>query len=357
MGFLENELISRDLPPLRSGEEMKEILLREEYGFLPDIDYSVEADEPVIIESRLNCGKTQLSKVNLTVNTSNGSHTFLLHRLLLDDGEKHPLIVFMDFHREAPSMYYPVEIVSEANVNVLSFCYKDVTSDDGDFTTGLSKLLLPQGQDRDDTAGKIMIWSFAARRVLDYAQTLSGIDFSRVGVLGHSRLGKTALVTGMLDSRFTHVFSNNAGCAGDSLAHGSLGVTGKTGIRGANGETISDITRRFPFWFCKNYKKYAEKNYSDEFDQHFLLATVAPRKVHISSSELDDWADPLSQKLCCLASSKEWEKYDQPGFIYNDVSPYAGDTATGGSVSYHCREGLHFLSYKDWLKYIEALNN
>jgi len=277
--------------------------------------------------------------------------------LLTSGDENLPLIIYMDFHREAPSMYYPVELVSEHKVNVLSFFYSDVTSDDADFTDGLAKLLLPEGQISDDTAGKIMIWSFAARRVLDYAQTLPGIDFSRVGVLGHSRLGKTALVTGMLDERFTHVFSNNAGCAGDSISHGSLGVTGKTGIQGKPGERISDITRNFPYWFCKNYKKHAEKNYSDEFDQHFLLATIAPRNVHIASSELDDWADPLSQKLCCLAASPAWERLGKKGFVYTDVSPTAGDESKGGEISHHCREGLHFLSYKDWLKYIEALKS
>ncbi|MBQ7637968.1 MAG: hypothetical protein IJS90_03605 [Clostridia bacterium] len=356
MGFLENELKGRALPPLKNKEEMKKILLREEYGFLPETDFSISVTEPQVIERRLSLGEMSLSKVDLTINTQNGSHTFPVHRLLNHDGKKHPLIVFMDFSREAPSLYFNVELISETGVNVLSFCYNDVSSDNGDFENGLAKILLPEGQKDGCTAGKIMIWSFAASRVLDYGETLENVDFERVGVLGHSRLGKTALVTGMLDERFTHVFSNNAGCAGDAIAHGSLGVTGKTGIQGKPGERISDITRNFPFWFCKNYAKYAEKNYSDEFDQHFLLATIAPRKVHVSSSELDDWADPLSQKLCCLAASKAWEEYGKPGLIYNDVAPSAGDDALGGFVNYHCLAGYHYLSYKDWMKFIDTIN-
>ena len=57
-----------------------------------------------------------------------------------------------------------------------------------------------------------------------YALTLDGTDCKNVAILGHSRLGKTALFTGMMDERFTHVFSNNAGCAGDAIARGGTGL-------------------------------------------------------------------------------------------------------------------------------------
>ena len=36
-------------------------------------------------------------------------------------------------------------------------------------------------------------------RVMDYALTLPGTDADNVAILGHSRLGKTALVTAMMD--------------------------------------------------------------------------------------------------------------------------------------------------------------
>ena len=355
--MLDEMLAQRNLPPFKSREEMKEILLREEYGYMPDVPFTAETGEVKEIEGRFDCGNVVLSKVDMTITTEFGSHTFTIRRLLHRDGKKHPFIVFMNFAPLVPSMYYPAEIISEHNVDVLSFCYTDVATDDDDFTNGLAKILMPEGRNSDTACGKIMLWAFTAMRVLDYAETIDTLDMNNCGVLGHSRLGKTALVAGMLDTRFKFVISNNAGCAGDSLAKGGLGQTGTKGKWGKNGETIDAICERFPFWFCNNYKKYRKDNYSDDFDQHYLLATIAPRYVYVASSDMDDWADPVSQQLCCLAAGKLWEEeYGLTGFVHNDRIAEVGESFPEGHVGYYLRKGCHFLSYHNWLEYIRFIN-
>lgn len=349
-------LEERSLPALKSREEMTEILLREEYGFLPDTPYEVTFGEPADIESRLSGGDAAVTKVDMTVSSAFGSHTFPVWRLLHKDGKKHPLIVFMDFKKNVPSFYYPTEYVADRGYDVLSFCYTDATSDDGDFTNGVAGVLLPEGKRDSDTCGKIMFWAFCARRLLDYAETIPDIDMNNCAVLGHSRLGKTALVAGMLDERFRFVLSNNAGASGDSLARGGLGATGGIGKNGRTGESIAAIYRSFPFWFCENFKKYTEQNYSDDFDQHFLLACSAPRFVHVASSDLDDWADPVSEQLCCLAAGKAWEAMGLPGLVHDDRIIEAGEHLYGGHVGYHRRSGPHFLSYHDWAEYMDFMD-
>ena len=355
---------NRNLPPFKSREEMVEILLKEEYGILPNVEYEVKVSDP--IPNRKNPSpivKSSQSKVEFTISSKYGSHSFFVERTLQTDGEKHPLFIFVNFHEEVPNIYYPLEEVTERGFNVLSFYYKAVTSDDGDFTNGISKVLLPNGQENGDTAGKIMLWAFTAMRVLDYAETLAEVDLENVGVLGHSRLGKTALVTAMLDKRFKYAFSNNSGCSGASLSRGNSGLLVYGSQRNCTeprivgyGETIADVFYKFPYWFCKNYYKSTKNNYPDDFDQHYLLSSIAPRFAYVGSGSKDLWADPKSEFLNCVASSEIYEKLGLKGLISEDKFPEINERFIDGRIGYHLREGVHYLSRHDWNNYMDFID-
>ena len=349
-----------NLPELKSREEMKKILLDNEYGHVPDIPYEMTVSEPKKLEGRFCCGQCQLSEVEMTITTELGSHTFPVKRLLHTDGKDHPFFVFINFRSNAPDYYYPVEEIADRGFSVLSFNYKDVTEDDdahrdSKFDDRLAKVLLKNGREKDDTCGKIAIWAWAASRVLDYAQTLPGLDLEQAAVLGHSRLGKTALVAGMMDERFRYVFSNCSGCSGASLARLSLGVLGKVGKYGETGETIAKIMG-VGYWFCKKYQTFAETNIPEAFDQHFLLATIAPRYVYVASGAMDDWASPDGEFMACVAASKAWEEKGMTGFVHNGNMPDEDVTFPAGHIGYHRRPGKHFLSRTDWNRYMDFIN-
>jgi len=345
-----------DLPELRSREEMKKILLDYEYGYMPEVPYEVTVSEPQSIERRYCCGNAEVSRVEMTVSTRYGSHTFPVHRLLHTDGSVHPFFVFMNFRSGVPDFYYPVEEIIDRGYNVLSFNYKDVTSDDGDFSNGIAGIFMPNGQDSDDTCGKIGLWVWTASRVLDYAQTLPSLDMNQAAIAGHSRLGKTALVVGMMDTRFRYVFSNDSGCSGAALARGSMGVLGQVGKYGVTGETIRDVIKNFEFWFCKRYRNFVETNIPEGFDQHFLLAAVAPRYVYVASADMDEWASPNSEFLACAAASKAYEDMGLTGFICDDVLPGEDAVYHKGRVGYHRRAGMHFFSRRDWNRYMDFID-
>lgn len=352
MGQIEKLVSERNLPALLNRERMIDILLREQYGFLPDIPYQWSVSDEVTVEKRMN-----ISRVLFSIRTEYGSHTFPVHRMIHQDGEKHDLIVFMNFRTQVPDFYYPVELVWERGFDVLLFCYEDVTKDNADFSDGLADVLTRGKQETPDAAGKIMLWAFAACRVLDYAETI-GLNTENAAVLGHSRLGKTALVAGMLDERFRFVLSNDSGCGGAMLSRGSLGALKQKGKFGGPGEAISDTMVLYPFtyWYCPNRYRYADQNYADKFDQHFLLAAIAPRYICIGTADEDDWADNGSQYLCCEVASEMWTESRLSGFIRPDRFPDAGEAFTEGHIGFYTRPGGHYLSYHDWIRYMDFID-
>lgn len=326
-----------------SKEEILQLLLQEEYGFLPPAPQSVTVEE-VKRDVRFCAGKAELITLKMTCVTESGTYSFpVCYTCPTNRAKPLPCFIQINFRDLVPDAYLPSEEIVDNGFAVLSFCYKDVTSDDGDFTNGLAGVFYPNGERTDTQCGKIGLWAWAAMRVLDYAQTLPELDKNRISVAGHSRLGKTALLTGALDERFFCAFSNDSGCSGASLS------------REKEGETVAKIWNRFPYWFCKNYEKYADNEDSLPFDQHFLLAANLPHLVYVASAAKDAWADPKNEYLSCVAASDYCKAKGFSGFIHPDRLPQIGDAFHDGHIGYHLRDGLHYFSREDWQNYMKFL--
>ena len=329
------------LPSLKGKEkdEIVDLLLHEEYGYFPNIDISVD----VTLESkneRFCAGKAVLENLVFHCKSALGEHTFPAAFIYPKTQKPSPAFVYFSFRYE----HQPTEEIIDNGYAILSILYKDVSSDDGDFTNGIAGLLYKDGERGDTDCGKLGIWAWAASRLLDYALTRDVLDHSRISVIGHSRLGKTALLAGMLDERFLCAFSNDSGCSGAALA------------RETGGETVEAISRVFPFWFCKNYYKYANNEETMPFDQHFLLAANYPHLVYVASALEDEWAYPQNEYLSCVAASEFYTARGRKGFISDDELPELRKRYNDGDIGYHLRPGRHYLSREDWQRYFEFLS-
>ena len=187
--------------------------------------------------------------------------------------------------------------------------------------------------------GAIGAWAWGLSRLLDALEREKGVDAARAAVLGHSRLGKTALWAGANDPRFRLVISNNSGCMGAAPSRRDFG------------ERLGHLAYIQSFWFSEKMANYAWREELLPVDQHQLLALVAPRALSVASSGDDGGADPYGEFLSARAASKAWELYGLKG-LSCDRQPPLNESA-GDMVRYHVKPGPHSITAADWAHYYD----
>lgn len=344
MKSIQEELACRRLPDLMSlkGQkivteqdwadkcsEMRRILSQELYGFPPFRECRTEGR--MVKESADSYGgKARSQTILLQLGTSRGVCSFPFE-LTLPKAVKCPP-VFLSITG------YPVNYLTEELIDngyaVASVFYQDIMPDRPEAELeGIGRIIekIPY-----IGWGKIAMWAYGVNRITDYLMTREFIDTGRIAVAGHSRLGKTALLCGAMDSRYSLIISAGSGAGGAAL------------FRGKRGEQIEDLSRH---WFCGNISKYDCHPEQLPFDQHFLLALAAPRRLYISGASRDDWADPFSEFLSCAAASPAYEFLGLKGLVHHGF-PDCGQLLHDGHIAYHVREGTHAMTREDWHAYM-----
>ena len=355
MNTIKEELKNRNLPQLLTfnngkkvknikdweirRQEIKQILINEEYG-CPFKKHLKIKSTNLTTDTNYFGGTTIFRREEISLYINKNVFSFPIQIAIPKKNAPVPAFIYLDFYREFPNRNLPVEEICDNGFAVISFCYKDITSDDDDFTNGICKYLSDS-----INFGKISVWAMVATHVMDYVLTLNEVDSSNIAIVGHSRLGKTALLTGALDERFKYVISNNSGQSGIALS------------RGKNGEKIKDICENFPYWFSNNYQKYINRENFQPFDQHFLASLIAPRYLYVSSASMDDWADPKSEFLCLQAINEVYELLGKSGINYNCEYPLINKKIYEGNIGYHLRKGTHNLGRYDWNQFIKFIKS
>ena len=267
--------------------------------------------------------------------------------LFIPNAAQEPVPVFLlichrdpeniDPSREHISDFWPAEALIERGYAAAAFHVSDLDPDHPDgFENGVHGIFDSHPEKRPPNVwGALTAWAWGASRAMDYLETDAALDEERVAVVGHSRGGKAALWTGARDKRFALAVSNNSGANGAALA------------RLSNGRKIAFATKKFPHWFARNYEQYGNDAEALPFDQHELIALMAPRLVYVASAAKDEWANPEAEFLGAYFASPVWELHGAPG-LKGPERPAINQPQHEGPVGYHIRSGGHDLTGRDW---------
>lgn len=244
--------------------------------------------------------------------------------------------------RGTSSSRWAVDMILDRGYGLATIYYGDIEPDHKDgWKDGVRAKLKTDKNDQPlalEEWSAISAWSWGLSRVMDYFEKDENVDSKRVALMGHSRLGKTSLWGGATDERFAIVISNDSGCGGAALS------------KRAFGETVKRINTSFPHWFNRNFKQYDDNEASLPFDQHELIALIAPRPVYVASAVEDRWADPKGEFLSAKYAGPVYELFGKGGVGVEEQPPV--DQSVGDYIGYHIRSGGHDVKDYDWEQYL-----
>jgi hypothetical protein len=231
---------------------------------------------------------------------------------------------------------WAVEQTIDRGYALACFFCGDVDPDRDDFSDGIHPFYAPPGATGRGPQGwgSIAAWAYGLHRAVDYLVTDKDLDPARIAVVGHSRLGKTALLAGALDERIALVIPHQAGCGGTAPSRHDVG------------EQVRQINDRFPHWFCDEFKKFNDQVERLPFDQHCLVALCAPRPVLLSNAQEDTWADPEGQFRVLQGADPVYRLLGSKGLDGKSFPEL--DQLLDTPLGYYIRPGKHAMTAGDW---------
>ncbi|CAN5877080.1 hypothetical protein BH24ACI4_BH24ACI4_21090 [soil metagenome] len=128
-------------------------------------------------------------------------------------------------------------------------------------------------------------WAWAASRAVDYLATVPDVDMARIGLAGHSRNGKQALLAAAFDERIGAVVPSS----GNSGENNPWRYTTEPFAN----ESIELLAGAQPHWFHPRLRFFSGREDKLPIDQHSLIALVAPRGVMMYSGYAESAGNPV----------------------------------------------------------------
>jgi hypothetical protein len=354
--------------------ELRELFQYYMYGYLPaapaGVDYKVEREDGGVFG-----GKAKLKEVTITLGPPEVPQIHLL--LVVPNERKAPAPVFLglnfsgnhtlvkDSALRLPTSWidgrspgiqnnhateagrgtqvdvWAIEQPIQRGYAVATFYYGDIVPDRAGVSEGsIQPYFRKKGQKPGPQDwGAIAAWAWGLQRAVDYLLTDRDIDKDRIAVVGHSRLGKTALVAAAFDDRIALVIPHQAGCGGTAPSRGKIG------------ESVKQINEHFPHWFNGTFKEFNDQPEKLPVDQHCLIALVAPRPVLLSNAVEDTWANPEGQFQVLQAADPVYRLLGSEGLEVKSM-PEPGKLIAS-KLGYYIRPGKHSMTKEDWKVFLD----
>jgi hypothetical protein len=192
--------------------------------------------------------------------------------------------------------------------------------------------------------GALMVWAWGLAVARTVLSARADIAADAIVAVGHSRLGKAALLAGGWDAGFGAVIAAQSGTGGAAPSRKSPELCHVNSGR-PEAETIEAITSSFPHWFSSALASYADRVEELPVDQHQLLALCAPVPTLVWAGAADLWADPQGTFRTVEAASPVF------GFLGAHQPPFTAPAVgeiSDGALAYGLRSGGHTVTTDDW---------
>jgi hypothetical protein len=234
----------------------------------------------------------------------------------------------------------PWETVMQAGYAVALFYPGDAIADDAAMAGAALARLTPPDAAAEERTGAIAAWAWLFSRALDVLGAVPRIDAARTAIWGHSRHGKSALLAAAFDARVEAVIAHQSGRGGASLSRSNAG------------ESVAEITEAFPHWFGPRYATYAGREAELPFEQHQLLALIAPRPVLLGNGGNDAWSDPQAAFRAVQGADPVYRLFCADAFAQQTLR----EAPRMGKLVYFMREGRHGVTREDWRMFLSFLD-
>jgi len=349
--------------------ELKALFQHYMYGYMPPppgISARVTKTDKTVLD-----GRATLKEVEITLKNLAGQQSPRIRlALFIPNGAKRPAPVFLALNRcgnhgvvDHPAVTIDERLWSEDKRNApqnqrrgwradfwclatlidrgyafATFYQSDIDPDKHDFGDGVHPHYPDLPGPPESRWGTISAWAWGLHRCVDYLVTDRDVDKQCIAVIGHSRRGKTALFAGAMDERIALVVPHQSGTGGCALS------------RNNNQETVERINRVFPHWFNDQFVKFGGKEDKLPFDQHMLIALVAPRPLLDTAGLKDTWANYESALRALRAADPVYKFLGGSGMVGPGVVT-ADEKITArnaGTLLQYRRDTKHLLNKDYW---------
>jgi hypothetical protein len=204
----------------------------------------------------------------------------------------------------------------------------------GALTQGIIGLCNKSQPRKLDDWGALRAWAWGVSRAMDYFETDKDVDARQVGLTGHSRYGKAALVAMAYDQRFAIAYPSSSGAGGAKL------------WRRDWGEVVENVAGSSEYhWMAGNFVKYSgpPMTWDDlPVDAHELVAMCAPRPVFISggATDGDGWVDAKGMFLAAAGAGPVYKLLGKRDMGTTEFPPIE-TTLIDGDIAFRQHSGGH----------------
>lgn len=176
--------------------------------------------------------------------------------------------------------------------------------------------------------GAISAWAWGLQTNVKALRQIQGLGGSVVGVVGHSRGGKAALLAGAVDTDMALTITHNSGCAGAASFQ----------VRTDSAETLASMQKHFPHWLHPECDKASVREALEATDNTALLNCFQGRHLCVMQAEDDLWANPSGTRHAVERLRTHWATW-----------------GLSDRLTHFTRTGGHSMTALDWSRAAQTL--